>query len=82
MYLFIWEREKECVREQKQGDQGREKQAEQETQQGAQSQDPGIMTWAKGRCITDWATQVPLSLSLNKHFLSAKFLEFGKYASL
>ena len=31
------------------------------TEQGAQwralSQDPGIMTWAKGRCLTIWATQ-------------------------
>ena len=26
---------------------------------GAQSPDPGIMTWAKGRCLTNWATQVP-----------------------
>ena len=24
----------------------------------ALSQDPGIMTWAKDRCLTDWATQV------------------------
>ena len=23
------------------------------------SQDPEIMTWAKGRCLNDWATQVP-----------------------
>ena len=26
---------------------------------GTQSQDPEIMTWAKGRHLTDWATQVP-----------------------
>ena len=26
---------------------------------GAPSQDPGIMTWAKGRRLTDWATQAP-----------------------
>ena len=24
------------------------------------SQDPGIMTWAEGRCLTNWATQAPL----------------------
>ena len=35
-----------------------------ETQCGAQSQDSGIMTWAKDRCLTDWATQVPPSLTL------------------
>ena len=33
--------------------------AKQGAQCGAWSQDPGIMTWAKGRCFTDWATQVP-----------------------
>ena len=26
---------------------------------GARSQDPGIMTWAEGRHLTDWAAQVP-----------------------
>ena len=25
----------------------------------ASSQELGIMTWAGGRCITDWATQAP-----------------------
>ena len=30
--------------------------AEQGTQLGARSLDPGIMTWAEGRCLTDWAT--------------------------
>ena len=34
------------------------------TEQGAwlrvPSQIPGIMTWAKGRHLTDWATQVPI----------------------
>ena len=32
---------------------------------GAPSQDPGIMTWAEGRCLTDWATQVPWTENLN-----------------
>ena len=26
-----------------------------------QSQDPGIMTWAEGKRLTDWATQAPYS---------------------
>ena len=26
----------------------------------ALSQDPGIMIWAQGRHLTDWATQAPL----------------------
>ena len=29
------------------------------SQCGAPSQDPRIMTWAKGRCLMNWATQVP-----------------------
>ena len=33
---------------------------EQGPQCGAPSQDPGIMTWAEGRCLIDWATQAPL----------------------
>ena len=36
--------------------------AEQGARHGAQSQDPGIMTWAEGRCLTDWATQARLLL--------------------
>ena len=31
---------------------------------GAHSQDPEITIWAKGRCSTNWATQVPLFLKL------------------
>ena len=30
---------------------------------GARSQDPGIMTWAKGRRLINWTTQVPQCLS-------------------
>ena len=33
--------------------------AEQGAPQRAQSQDPEIMTWTKGRCLTSWATQAP-----------------------
>ena len=35
---------------------------------GTQSQDPGIMTWAKDRCLIDWATQA----LWNQHFLIHK----------
>ena len=38
---------------------------EQGAQCWAQSQDPRIMTWAEGRRLTDWATQVPLNWILN-----------------
>ena len=30
-----------------------------EPDSGASSQDPGIMTWAKSRCLTHWATKAP-----------------------
>ena len=36
------------------------------TEQGALFHDPEVMTWAKGRRLTYWATQVSLSFSL-KH---------------
>ena len=36
------------------------------------SQDPEIMTWAKGRHLTDWATQVPQLQCLKRLPLSAK----------
>lgn len=29
------------------------------SREGVQSQDHGIMTWAKGRCLTHWATHTP-----------------------
>ena len=34
-------------------------------------QDPGIITWAKGRCLTYWATQAPLKF---KFYLKFCFL--------
>ena len=37
---------------------------EQRTGLGTRSQDPEIMTWAEGRYLTNWATQVPLCLRL------------------
>ena len=59
---FIYLREKRVSeKEHEQGERQREKPtpSEQGAWRGAPSQDPGIMTWAEGRCLTDWATQVP-----------------------
>ena len=46
--------------------------AEQGARRGTWAQDPRIMTWAEGRCFTDWATQVPPQVrllgNLNKIF--------------
>ena len=60
--LFTYEREREREREHKQGEEQRERRLprEQGAQSGAPSQNPGIMTWAEGRHLTQWATQVPL----------------------
>ena len=42
----------------------------------APSQDPGIMTWAEGRCITHWATQGPLWSALKFSLLNQKDEDF------
>ena len=53
--------------------------SEQEPGCGASSQDPGIMTWAEGRPLPNWATQAPQSVLVFKFSdskLRKKFLEF------
>ena len=40
----------------------------------AQSQDLEIMTWTKGRCLTDWATQAPLLAWFFFFFLKILFI--------
>ena len=57
-YLFICQREwAQADREVGRG-RGRSRfPAEQRAQCGTRSQDPGIMTWAEGSCLTNWATQ-------------------------
>ena len=72
MFIYFWERERE--RERARAGEG---QSERETQNPKQapgselSAQPdtrlkpmnyGVMTWAKVGCLTDWATQVPLSI--------------------
>ena len=62
--LFIWQMEwaqTEGEAEREGEAEGGEKQAsaEREAWYGGRSQDPRIVTWAKGRCLTDWAAQVP-----------------------
>ena len=63
-YLFIWDKERISSREgQKERGIERERSrlpAEQEALCGAWSQDPETMTWAKGQCLTNWATKAPL----------------------
>ena len=68
-HLFIWEREGE--RERERHTEGEEKQTPHwaGSLMLAQSQDPEIMTWAKGRYLTDWATEVSLSLFFLKIYL-------------
>ena len=59
-----------------QGGAGREKEKQ---RRGTQSYNPGIMTWARGRCLTDWATQVSLFLS---YFIFKIALKAAKLFSL
>ena len=41
--------------------------AEQGAQHRAWFQDPRIMTWAKGRCLTNWASQEPVEMKISIH---------------
>ena len=66
-YLFIWEREKERESKHTQaGEGGGKGRSRLPTEQGAQCraqyQDPEIMTWAEGRSLANWASEVPFSL--------------------
>ena len=68
-YLFIWERE--FKRTSMRGVRSRRRRrsglpAEQGAWHGAQSQAPGIMTWAEGRHPTKWATQTYLKSPILK----------------
>ena len=59
---FIYLRETECVHVRMRAgrDRGRSRlSTEREAWCGAPSQDSGIMTWPRGRRLTNWATQVP-----------------------
>ena len=61
LFIYLTEREPESPSWGRREGRGRSRLP---TEQGAgcraPSQDPGVMTWAKGRCLTDWATQAPL----------------------
>ena len=61
--LFIYLTERERAAE---GEGEADFPAEQGAQCGTQSQDPGIMTWAKGRRLIHWATQALLTQAFNK----------------
>jgi len=62
LFIYSWETERERQRE---------KQApkEQRARCGTRSQDPGIVTWAEGRRLTDWATQASHEPDLKDSFL-------------
>jgi len=65
--LFIYLRERVRERESTRGGSGRGRSrlpAESRARRGAPSQDSRMMTWAKGRRLTNWATQAPLSTPL------------------
>ena len=61
-FIYLRERahERECERERVQAvGRGKGRTTKQGAQWRAWSQDPGIMTWAESRRLTDWATQAP-----------------------
>ena len=64
-YLFIYSFDRE--RKHKQGEWQAEGEGEAGSKRGAWGwtwpQDPWIMSWAKGRCLTNWDTHVPLGLA-------------------
>ena len=63
LFIYLTERERERERENNQGSNKGEERSRLSIEQGAwceaQSQDPGIVTWAENRHSTAWATQVP-----------------------
>ena len=68
-YSFIWERKKRKERAWAGGGQGWSRLlAEQGAQNEAQSQDPGIMTWAKVH-LMDWTTLAPNSTQFDRIYL-------------
>ena len=68
-FIYLFERERQQIRksEHEWGEGQKHKERDKQTPCqagsqvwcGAQSQNPRIMTWAKGRSLTDWTTQVP-----------------------
>ena len=84
--LFTWQRRGEWA--QAGGMAGRVRSrlcAEQGAPCGAWSQDSRTMTWAKGRCLTNWATQVPLmntSLMIRKVRLNSCDLNLSDPGSM
>ena len=49
-----------------------------EPHEGTQCQDPKIMTWAEGRCLTDWATQAPSIVILKVSFFPPFIISYFK----
>ena len=78
--VYLFEREREREREHKR--RGRSwLPAEQRAWFGAWSQDPEVMTWIKGRCLTNWVTQVPPKNLFHKGISKSVCLNFNKLVS-
>ena len=68
--ILIYLREKQSTQAEGRGRGRNRLPMEHGAQFGAWSHDPGIMTWAEGRHLTNWATQVPPhSFILFSHYL-------------
>ena len=57
---FFWEKDRMCVHRKGSSIERSRLPTEQGAQLRAGSQDPGITTWAEGRCLIDRTTQAPL----------------------
>ena len=61
------------------GEGGADSRLNREPDEGVLSQEPRIKTWAEGRCLTDWATQVPMrSFFLNVLFIAKEHVALRK----
>ena len=64
-FIYLRKRASECAQVRERQREGRSRlSTEQGAWYGAQSQDPEIMTWAEGRCLTNWVTQCPYNTVL------------------
>ena len=78
--LFIWERVWTRERKQKweEGKGEAESSQSREPNAGAQFQDPRIMTWAEGKCLTNWPTQHPQTFVFQQTPLLQMEIKFDK----
>ena len=58
-FIYLFDRERMCTSRRSRRRGKSRLPLSREPNVGTRCQDPGIMMWAKSRCLSDWATQVP-----------------------